>query len=170
MFRYIKREFSNFRAGSTMWDSPVFVDASASFKEEFWAAGDRVLLCKGVPAVLKVTAQLTQEPRRWNDDPKQALTCTITSPELVEFLQSLEVWLSPQLKGEFRSVVKPNLFGEQLVRGKLFDDTRLFSGAGERTESAPAAGATCQFLLQPRLYALNGQTGVTIRVLAVQPK
>ena len=70
------------------------------------------LLYKGVPAVLKATAQLSQEPRRWNDDPKQALTCTITAPELVQWFLDLETWLAPQLKGEFRSVVKPRLFGE----------------------------------------------------------
>ena len=152
-----------------MWDSPMFVEAAA-FKSDFWAPGERVLLYKGVPAVLKATAQLSQEPRRWNDDPKQALTCTITAPELVQWFLDLETWLAPQLKGEFRSVVKPNLFGEQFVRAKLFEETRLFDSEGTRTQTAPAAGANCQFLLQPKLYSLNGQTGVTIRVLAIQPK
>ena len=148
----------------------MFTDANKSFNAESWTVGDRALLFKGVPAVLKCTAQLVQEPRRWNDDPKQTLTCTITSPELIEFVQGLEAWLLPQLKGEAGSVIKSNLFGEQFVRGKLYDDTRLFDAKANWTQHAPAAGTTCEFTLQPRVYALNGQAGLSIRVLAIQPK
>ena len=148
----------------------MFTDANQSFNSDGWTLGDRVLLFKGVPAVLKCTAQLVQEPRRWNDDPKQTLTCTLTSPEFVKFVQDLVAWLTPQLKGEVGSVLKTNLFGEQFVRGKLYDDTRLFTVSEQRTTSAPAAGTTCQFTLQPRIYSLNGQAGLSIRVLAIQPK
>lgn len=169
--RDIKSNTATSNSGFTkMWDSAMYTDANAPFTPEFWATGDRVLLYRGVPAVIKCTAQLAQEPRRWNDDPKQALTCTIASPQLVEWVQSLEAWLAPQLKGEFRSAAKANLFSEQFVRGKLLDDVRLFDAEGARTQNAPATGTMCQFLLQPRLYAMNGQTGVSIKVLAIQPK
>ena len=123
---------------TAMWDSPMFVEAAA-FKTDYWTPGERVLLYKGVPAVLKATAQLIQEPRRWNDDPKQALTCTITG-DLVQWFLDVETWLAPQLKGDFRSVVKPNLFGEQFVRAKLFEEARLFDTEGTHSTNTPAAG------------------------------
>ena len=82
----------------------------------------------------------------------------------------MEAWLLPQLKGETGSVIKSNLFGEQFVRGKLYDDTRLFDVRANRTQHAPAAGTTCEFILQPRVYALNGKAGLSFRVLSIQPK
>jgi len=151
----------------SMWTDARF--ASLDFAEGDWTLTDKGLLYKGNQAAIACEAELLLGPHRWNDDPKQALQCTVSSDALVRFVQAMEAWLAPQMKGEARSAVRSNIFGEHFVRAKVTPETRFFDVAGERTPGAPGA-SNCRFLLAPRPYALNGAVGLSIRALAIQPK
>ena len=172
MFPYIKREFSNFRMGSTRWDSPAFVDAGMAFKDEFWAAGDRVLLHRGVPAVLKVTAQLTQEPRRWNDDPKAPLTVALQGDAVISWLRALEDWALPLIPGATtsRSCIRQNMFAEDFVRARIGDARQWDAEGNHKPEGLTyVEGQQAWVMCSARPYCMSGTKGISIRVIGLQP-
>ena len=155
-------------AAMAMWTEARF--ATVDFDKADWTLTEKGLFFKGFPAAVACEAELLLGPHRWNDDPKQSLQVTVTSDALVKWVQDLEAWLAPQMKGEARSAVRSNIFGETFVRAKITPETRFYDSTGERAPKAPGASTRCQFLLAPRPYTLNGAVGLSLRALAIQPK
>ena len=151
-----------------MWTEARF--ATVDFDKADWTLTEKGLFHKGFPAAVACEAELLLAPHRWNEDPKQALQVTVSSDALIKWVRDLEAWLEPQMKGEARSAVRSNIFGETFVRAKITPETRFYDSTGERVPKAPGASTKCQFLLAPRPYTLNGAVGLSLRVLAIQPK
>ena len=151
-----------------MWTEARF--ATVDFDKADSTLTEKGLFHKGFPAAVACEAELLLAPHRWNEDPKQALQVTVASDALIKWVQDLEAWLEPQMKGEARSAVRSNIFGETYVRAKITPETRFYNSTGERASKAPGASTKCQFLLAPRPYTLNGAVGLSLRVLAIQPK
>jgi hypothetical protein len=153
-----------------------FAKADVPLRDTDWTVSDTgrgpsLLSTAGRPAAVTAQAVLMQPPSRWNEDPKQPLSCTLTSDSLISWIRSMEAWVLPHLKGtDARSPIKTNAFEETYVRAKLGPETRYFSADGVLLPGPPtlAPNTPCTVLLSVKPYQMNGAVGLSLRVLAIQ--
>ena len=109
-------------------------------------------------------------PSRWNDDPKQGLTCTLQGAAVVKWLRALEEVALPKVPGvgDPRSCVKTNPFAETFVRAKLTPQTRFFDAAGKQ-QSAYVDSVDVFVMLALRPYCFAGAKGMSVKLIGVQP-
>jgi hypothetical protein len=119
--------------------------------------------------LVTVEAVMLRPPSRWNDDPRQPLSCALSSNDLASFILALEGWALPQMQGgESRSAVKDNVFAESFVRAKLVAETRHHDAEGAIVEPTYSSQQPVVALLSIRPYSVSGAKGVSLRVLAIQ--
>ena len=69
---------------------------------------------------------LQRPPSRWNDDPRQALSASIMSEPLGEWLAQLERWATGKMDGPLTPAIRENCVGERFVRAKVSPMFRYF--------------------------------------------
>ena len=146
-------------------------DGPTDFKSwELTSDGRGLCLSTGSgPAIVLAKATLLKPPSRWNDDPKQSLTCCLQGDSLTKWLTALEEWVLPRIPGvgEVKSCVKTNQFYETFVRAKLGPETRFFDAAGaQKPEFVEAREVWVMLSLRP--YCFAGTKGVSVKALGLQ--
>ena len=120
---------------------------------------------------------LQRPPSRWNDDPRQALTASIMSEQLGDWLSQLESCAVHRMDGPLAAAVRENCFGERCVRAKVSPMFRYYTADGaiapmpELWSTPAAAFKPTEFwtLLRANVYEVSGHRGVSLKVLATQP-
>ena len=122
-----------------------------------------------LPACLVAKVSVTSPPSRWNDDPKQALTCCLGG-SIIKWLRTLEAFVIPKIPGvgEPRSCVKTNQFAETFTRAKLGPATRFYDKAGNRRDQYEDA-MEAYVLLTLRPYCFSGAKGISVKLIGFQP-
>ena len=119
--------------------------------------------------IVTVEAVMLRPPSRWNDDPRQPLSCALSSNDLASYILALEGWALPQMQGgESRSAVKDNVFAESFVRAKLVAETSNYDAEGAIVEGTYSSQQPVVALPSIRPYSVSGTKGVILRVLAIQ--
>lgn len=132
---------------------------------------------KDVRILCRVVMQ--RPPSRWGEDPRQALTTALSSEPLEAWLVKLDAWAATKIpgRGEMTNTVRENCFGERFVKAKLAPMFRFYDGSDAQTPmpeqwSTPAAAwkpLEAWALLRVGAYELNGQRGLSLKLLALQP-